>query len=37
MLATVSVSFDFVLELMGESEQKIISDLISKLDEVDNK
>ena len=36
MLATITTSFDFVLELMGEAEQKVISDLISKLTEVDN-
>ena len=31
MLATVTTSFDFVLELLGADEKKIIADLIQKL------
>ena len=37
MLGTVGTNFDFVLELMGEPEQKLITTLISRLDKVDTK
>lgn len=35
MISSVTTSFDFVLEFLGEPEIKLISNLISKLTDVD--
>ncbi len=35
MLATVTTSFDFVLEFLGNDEKKVITDLMAKLTLVD--
>lgn len=35
MISTVSTSFDFVLEFLGDPEKQLITNLISKLTQVD--
>lgn len=36
MIAQTTQSFDFVLEFMGDDEQRLITGLIAKLDQVDS-